>query len=236
MSSTPLLRMSAAILLLCGCHKSGVVKENSPSTPSEETDLIGRNLLVNGDAERVQVSNKPADKDAPATWSRTPDALTVEYGSMSDEWPDAKPGCPDGRKRYFRLALAINEAGKEISQNLTVAAAATEIDAGGIECALGGWFGGWIGGDASAHLEVEFFGMNDAKLGSLTTDSPDPASLAKPEAGRACLVKELAHAPVPAGTRRIEAHLAAVRMTKNLDTNAVAAADNLSVVLEKRRP
>ncbi len=232
----PLLSWAAAIVLFSGCQKSSVVKETPPPSAGEEVELLGRNLLVNGDAETLQVTSKPADKDIPATWSRTSDALTVEYGSMSEEWPDAKPGCPDGRKRYFRLALAINEATKDISQNLPVAPAAAEIDAGSVECALGGWFGGWTSGDASARLEVDFFSANDAKLGTLATEAPGPAALTKPEAGRAGLVKELASAPLPPGTRRIEAHLVAVRLTKNVDTNAVAAADNLSVVLEKKKP
>ena len=235
MHSTSLLRLAAAIVLLSGCHKSSVIKA-PPDAAGEEVELMGRNLLVNGDAETLYTTGKATEKDTPAIWSRKPDALTVEYGSMSEEWPDAKPGCPDGRKRYFRLALAINEASKEISQSLAVTSAAADIDSGAVECALGGWFGGWVGGDASARLEVNFLGANDAKLGTLATEAPDPAALAKPEAGRANFVKQVAIAPLPAGTRRIETHLVAIRMTKNVDTNAVAAADNLSVVLEKKKP
>lgn len=236
MHSTPLLRLAAAIALLSGCHKSSVVKDPPPVTPGEDVELIGHNLLVNGDAETLYTTGKATEKDTPAIWSRKPDALAVEYGSMSDEWPDARPGCPDGRKRYFRLALAINEATKDISQTLALTSAAADIDSGAVECALGGWFGGWAGGDATARLEVNFLDANDAKLGTLATEAPDPAALPKPEGGRASFAKQLATAPLPTGTRRIEAHLVAVRLTKNVDTNAVATADNLSIVLEKKKP
>lgn len=226
----------AISLALCACGDKRTPIVAPAPTPAAE--LLGRNLLENADAEHAEPIAKPADKrvqkDAPLSWSNTPDALAVEYGSVTEEFSDAKAGCPDGRKRYFRLALAINEATKSIAQSVGVESLAEDIAAGRVECALGGWFGGWAGGDASAKLEVEFFGDGEKSLGTLATEPPDPAALPKPESGRASLTKQLAAGPVPAGTRRIEARLVAVRMTPTVDSNAVAAADNLSVVLRKK--
>jgi hypothetical protein len=224
-----------ALALSLGACREKTVKSGVPKlTPAVE--IFGRNLLENADAEATEPVTRPdktAQKDAPLIWTKTPDVIGEEYGRASDEWPDAKAGCPDGRKRYFRLAMAINESNKHISQSVVVGDTAADIDAGRVECALGGWFGGWVGGDASAKLEVEFFGDGDRPLGKLATEPPDPAAL-KPEIGRAALVKQLAAGPVPKGTRRIEARLVALRMTPTMDSNAVAAADNLSVVLRKK--
>jgi hypothetical protein len=229
--------LAGLALLIGGCDRDKITTEGGPrppATPGSETEAFGRNLLTNGDAETLQLTDKAGEKDIPATWSRALDVLAVEYGSVTEEWASGKPGCPDGRKRYFRLALAINEESKAISQNLNVTFAASDIAAGKVECALGGWFGGWSGGDASAKLEVVFRGANDEKIGTLSTEAPDPAALPKTESGKATLVKQIAVEVVPAGTRRVEARLVAVRKTPNIDTNAVAAADNLSIVLRKK--
>jgi hypothetical protein len=157
----------------------------------------------------------------------------MEYGGTPDEWQTTKVGCPDGRRRYFRLALAINEETKSIGQSISLSGGETVIDKGGVQCAIGGWFGGWVGSDASARLEVDFVDGAGKKLGGVATDAPDPGALPKPEVGRAAMVKQVAEAPVPSGTRRIDLRLTAVRPTKKIDTIAVATADNLSLVLKK---
>jgi hypothetical protein len=187
-------------------------------------------LLINGDAEILFQGSKESIDG----WSKTADAVPMNYGGMPDEWQSSKPGCPDGRERYFRLALAINEPTKSISQALHVVGIETDVDAGAIECALGGWFGGWVNGDASARLEVDFLGGDGAILGKLATEPPDPATLPKPELGRAALVKQIATGPVPPKTRRLEVRLVAMRPTQKVDTNAVAAADSLSLVLRRK--
>lgn len=230
------LLVSAALLGAC---REKAVKENAPPPPSAlSVPILGRNLLVNGDAEAVLTVTKPGSKsvqnDVPADWEVLGDTSVTEYGRAADEWPDAKAGCEDGRKRYFRLALALNEASETLRQFVPVAGSETDIDAGQVECALGGWFGGWVGGDASAKLEVDFLGVGDKKLSTLATEPPDPTALPKPANGRAALLKALAAGPVPPGTRRLDVRLMAVRMTEKVDTNAVAAADNLSIVLRKK--
>lgn len=238
MFASKLFCLLAATTLVSACREKAPPPPPPPSRPPVET--LGRNLLINDDAESVKppetTVTKNAQKDAPEGWDQTADITTAEYGSAADEWPDAKAGCQDGRKRYFRLALALNEASKSMRQSLAVTGIDAAIDAGQVECALGGWFGGWVTGDASAKLEVDFLNAAGRKLGTLATESPDPATLPKPETGRASLVKQLAAAVLPAGTRRLEARLVAVRTTGRADTNAVAAADNLSVVLRKKSP
>lgn len=221
----------AALFSACGQKgiHVGTPAEGQDSPPATST-WLDRNLLVNGDAETVGLVNKESIEG----WSKTSDVLAINYGGMTDEWQSSKPGCPDGRERYFRLALAINEPGKSISQRININGAEQDIDAGALECALGGWFGGWVGGDASAQLEVDFLGEDGAVLGKLATEAPDPASLPKPELGRAALVKKTAVGPVPPKTRRLDVHLVAVRPKHRVDTNAVAAADSLSVVLRRK--
>jgi len=231
-------RLLLATALLAACRDEAV-KQNAPPPPNTlPVEVLGRNLLVNGDAEAVLAATKPGTKslqnDLPAEWEVLGDTSVTEYGRAADEWPDAKAGCEDGRKRYFRLALALNEASETLRQLVPVAGSEADIDAGRVECALGGWFGGWVGGDASAKLEIEFIGADDQKLGTLATEPPDPTALPKPATGRAALVKALAAGPVPPGTRRLDVRLIAVRMTEKVDTNAVAAADNLSIVLRKK--
>jgi hypothetical protein len=60
-------------------------------------------------------------------------------------------------------------------------------------------------------------------------------ALPKPESGRASMITRIATGAVPTNTRMIAARLIALRPTKKLDSNAVAAADNLSVVLRKKQ-
>jgi hypothetical protein len=230
--------VSIAVLLAgCGDRRSGKMPSSPrPAVSEPGHEALGRNLLINGDAESVGSVDKPTEKNAPENWSRTTDVQSMKYGGIPDEWQSSKPGCPDGRERYFRLALAINEQTKVISQRIALSGAEAEIAAGQVECALGGWFGGWVASDASAKVEVDFLGANGAKLGTLATEPPDLAAAPKPEAGRAALVKQVATGPVPPGTTQIEARLVALRLTKNVDNNAVAAADNLSLVLRKKEP
>lgn len=239
MTARPFTCLLIAAALLSACREKAV-KEDAPPPPPNALSVptLGRNLLVNGDAEAVLTVTKPGSKsmqnDVPADWEVLGDTSVTEYGRAADEWPDAKAGCEDGRKRYFRLALALNEANETLRQFVPVAGSEAEIDAGQVECALGGWFGGWVSGDASAKLEVDFLGAGDRKLGTLATEPPDPNALPKPANGRAALIKALAAGPVPSGTRRLDVRLMAVRMTEKVDTNAVATADNLSIVLRKK--
>jgi hypothetical protein len=221
------------VALLVACDQKGVRVQSTSEpqgSPPPAATPIDRNLLVNGDAEILFQGSKESVEG----WSKTPDVLPMNYGGMPDEWQSSKPGCPDGRERYFRLALAINEPSKSIGQRINITGLDAEIDAGPLECALGGWFGGWVGGDASARLEVEFLSEDGTILGKLATEAPDPAALPKPELGRAALVKEIATGPVPPKTRRLEVRLVAIRPTQKVDTNAVAAADCLSVVLRRK--
>lgn len=226
----------ALAILIAGCGERkvvGALPETPSPSPIPTQPTLGRNLIINGDAENV-VLNEKDTKDVPSIWKRSPEVLAIEYSGMADEFTGGNPACPDGRKRYFRFALAIHEEGKSISQLIAAEDAAPQIDSGQVECALGGWFGGWVHGDASAMLEVDFLNATGAKLGTLATEAPDPAALPKPETARAALVKQTAVGPVPSGTRRLEVRLTALRPTKNIDTNAVAAADNVSLVLRQK--
>jgi len=239
MSSMPLRSLPLLLLplLLGGCPRKSV--DNSPppaATPGAVAATLDHNILLNADAEAIMVSDKAPQKPIPAQWREAPDVFSTDYGDSPDEWPDAKPGCPDGRKRYFRLGLAINEPGKSIGQAISIGALQAEIEAGQVECALGGWFGGWLDGDASSRLEVDFLDAHGKVLGTLTTEAPVPGQLPKPPNGRASLAKVLASGKVPAGTRSLEVRLAALRMDAAVETNAVAVADNLSVVLRKKAP
>jgi hypothetical protein len=220
----------AVLLLACGEKSVHVQPLSTPPNSSASVSPLDRNLIINGDAETLVQGSKESVEG----WSKTADAVPMNYGAMPDEWQSGRPGCPDGRERYFRLALALNEPTKSINQRINLAGAEAETDAGSLECALGGWFGGWVGGDASARLEVDFLAEDGTKLGSLMTDAPDPATFPKPEMGRAALVKVITAGPVPPKTRRLEIRLVAIRPTQKVDTNAVAAADSLSIVLRRK--
>lgn len=228
-----LMCIVGTVALLSGCSPKGVEVGAPPepqSSPPEATHL-DRNLVINPDAELLP---QGGSKEFVEGWSKTPDAVPMNYGGMPDEWQSSKPGSPDGRERYFRLALAINEPTKWISQRTNVVGLESEIDGGLLECALGGWFGGWVGGDASAQLEVDFLAEDNSVLGKLATEPPKPATLPKPESGKAAMAKVTAVGPVPPKTRRLEIRLVAVRPGHKVDTNAVAVADSLSVVLRKK--
>lgn len=232
MNSLRLLGLLAVGALLASCGNEPAPVRLATPSPIPIEDALGRNLIANGDAESTQ-SDNGTENNIPAVWSRTPDVLAMEYGSTPEEWLSSKPGCPDGRKRYFRMALAINEESKTITQDIALTGFEAVIDSGNIECRLGGWFGAWVGGDASALLEVHFLAANGKKLGTISTKAPDPTALPQPENGRASMIKQIAATLVPPGTRRLEARLIAMRPTGRIDTIGVAAADNLSLVLRK---
>lgn len=225
------LSASLLALLFAGCEGDSPRVEVTAATPTPAAvDLYGKNLLVNADAETTQGAETQAP---PASWGRTQDVLAMEYGGLPDEWQTGRPGCPDGRKRYFRLALAINEETKSINQHVSLAGIFEDVDGGRVECGIGGWLGGWVGGDAIAALEVVFLDEKDAPISNFRTPDFDPASLPKPEVGRAALERQVANAKVPSGARKIEARLIALRPTGKIDTVAIAAADVLSLVLRK---
>jgi hypothetical protein len=227
--------IAGIVVLLAGCGDKKVHVEplSLPANSGSSASPLDRNLIINGDAETL-LQGSSSSKESVEGWSKTADVVPMNYGGLPDEWQSGKPGCPDGRERYFRLALALNEPSKSINQRINVVGVEAETDAGSLECALGGWFGGWAGGDASARLEVDFLAEDGTTLGSLMTDAPDPATLPKPELGRAALLKVINTGPVPPKTRRLEVRLAAIRPTHKVDTNAVAAADSLSLVLRRK--
>lgn len=222
------------MLMLGGCDRKPASVTKATPIPVAPAELIGRNLLLNGDAEAVQTTQNPNEKPAPADWSRTNDVVAQEYSGSRGEWSPEEPSCPDARKRVFRFGLAINETTKSILQSVDLRPLGAEIDTGTLEIAMGGWFGGWVGGDASVRLEIDFKDATGKVLGTATTEAPDPATLPKAGIARAAMVKAIANALVPAGTRGLDVRLTALRPTGRADTIAVGAADNLSVVVRMK--
>jgi hypothetical protein len=198
------------------------------ASSSRPDHALGGNLIVNPGVEaEFAVISRGADGDVvgPPGWELGGNVETLGYGHTESLGPET-PGPTDRGDRYFQL-LATGEGSLSENaawQTIDVSSAAADIDAGGVVCALRGWFEGERG--ASAQLVAAFLDEAGTTLGEVKTAEA-------PYTERAALVETKAEGPVPAKTRKIRVTLQSVAHITDHSV-ATAQADSLELVLRKR--
>jgi len=202
-AKTVLTHLGVAISSDLDGHAIGV----SPTAPPAVT--LGANLVFNGDAEFDRAMAVPGPDQYASGW------VDPDVGGMT----------------VFRGNLASNVfSGGQIGasamrQTIDLAAAATQVDAGGLHYMLSSDLGG-VGSEAdNIGLTATFIGASGAVLG---VDQLAPVSAAE----RGNVTKTIARQSsfgVPVGTRSVQLELSASRVA---GSTSDGFADNVSLVLE----
>ena len=180
------------------------------------------NLLANPGAEAGPGAPDDATIDPPPGWSAIGDATAVQYGASGGFPTPADSAALGGGVNFF--AGGPDGAANALTQTLDVAAAASEIDSGGVTATLAGDFGGFAGQNDSATLTATYLGAADTALGTLVSPPVTDAD----RHGNTTLLFRTASGPVPAGTRIIGVRLDLVRTDGAYNDGY---ADNLSLTL-----
>jgi hypothetical protein len=182
---------------------------------------LSANLLVNGDAEAAVGSTDGSAVTTPG-WTVFGEATAVKYGATN--YPTATdPGPPDRGNNFF--AGGPNDGLSILSQTVDVSTYATSIDAGGVQVALSGYFGGWKTQDDIAVMTATFQDGSATAIGQPVTIGGVSAS----DRGNVTeLLLRATTQPVPAGTRSIAID---VTMTRSSVLANDGYADDLSLML-----
>lgn len=191
--------------------------------------LFGGNLIVNGGADAGAASDGFSSVPIPG-WTINGPLTVVAYDTPDPDglppFPTSTGPGPDDRGANF-FAGGPDNGSSSASQVVSVAAAASLIDAGAVRYDLSGYLGGWTDQEDSAVLRIAFKQgstvLGWAEIGPVT---------AADRANETGLLGRSTSGLVPTGTRQIVVTLV---MTKQEGVGAYndGYADSLSLVLTR---
>jgi hypothetical protein len=182
--------------------------------------VLGTNLIQNGDAESGIASPDAGVTLTPVTgWTTTDRFVIVPYSSS--DWPTVSdPGPTDRGNNLFvgGRPSAVSSA----TQTVDISSWAANVDGIGVAYTLSAWLGGWLNQNDNAVLQAHFLGtsglISEATLGPVT--AADRGNVTS-------LVFHQTTGTIPAGTRSIDFILT---MTREAGSDNDGYADNLSFV------
>jgi hypothetical protein len=185
------------------------------------SSLLGRNLVVNGNAEAAQGLPRMVGAQ---NWATTGHFTAVNYGY--DDYPTSKsPGPADRGNRFF--SGGTNDALSTASQGIDVSSLAAAIDAGKIAYDFSAWIGGFANQNDYATVTATFFNASHARLTSVQLG---PVTRTNRQ-GLTALLRRQTAGSVPAMTRRIGIEIVSTRLE---GASNDGYADNISLVLSQR--
>ena len=171
------------------------------NTPAAASTFLGRNLIVNGDAE-AGISIPPGNSvafDIPG-WVRTANFTTNTYVD-SGEVSLKDPG-PADRGKFLFLGGPENEASSAF-QDIDISPLAAQVDSGSVRFAFGGWVGGYSSQEDFLVLTTKFLDWAGNTLG---WSQLGPVS-ATDRSNITAILQKAANGAVPAGTRQIQVRM-----------------------------
>lgn len=198
-------------------------KQSTPSTTTKPNagPILGKNLVVNGDAETGPAAERDTVAVPPQGWTVTGNLTAVKWGTDGVLRED-DPGPADRGSAFF--AGGPNNEESSASQVIDVAAGAAAIDASTITYDLEAYLGGFLNQHDSATVTATFRSADQTPLGVATLGPSKPEERSK-ESGMGPYVSM---GSVPRGTRSIEISLLMKRYEGAYND---AYADNISLVL-----
>lgn len=134
--------------------------------------MFGRNLVVNGGAEADVGAPSNVQVVKPTGWTTAGEFTAVQYGA-SGGFPDqTSPGPKDRGKNLFEGG---NVALSTATQTISLAAAASQIQAGGVRYAFSAWLGGYSSQGDNAIASVTFRDSRGLALGGTSLGPVTPA-------------------------------------------------------------
>jgi hypothetical protein len=221
------LRALGAALLIAGIPVAGPAAAAS----RQAVNLFGHNLIVNGDAEAGPGAMNDSTFISPPGW-KTPGlpgthALTVaSYAGTGLDLSPTTPGPRNRGKNYF-YGGPTGSKDSSAEQRITIAGAATAIDAGTVTFTLGGWLGGYSSQSDNAQLRASFKDATGKVVGYAALGPVTPSAR---HDNSELLYRQLTK-HVPASTRTVVIDLF-MKWHDGSDNDGMA--DNLSLVLAKQ--
>ena len=166
------------------------------------TDLYGRNLVVNGDAEFASPADKPEGNRGVAGWRDWGAASVLAYGVHAD-FP-AETNVPADRGRSFFFGGNAGES--RLTQRIDLSVAARDIDASGVPFELSAWIGGFAAQRDVAWVELRWIDDRGGVVGEASLEAVTLEERVERfgEAQATGFVLRRAGAIVPAGARVAE--------------------------------
>ncbi|HEY1463967.1 MAG TPA: hypothetical protein VGF44_11160 [Terriglobales bacterium] len=199
---------------------------NTTANTPAKNPLLGRNLILNSDAE--QETNTMW---APS-WQPAGTLEEAAYGDKAGEWRKGVQGAPHGDCCYFRLEWDDKQTSKVAFQTVDLTALSDEIDQGKVWGYLSGYLGGILDGNTTVKLMVSWQDAEGKELDTLAVSAVMPMDLRKPFTGAASIVQRQGSGPVPRGTRKAVVKFSGDPM-KDSQFGYLALADNLSLMLSE---
>ncbi len=232
------------LCLLAACASQAQAPTGSdtpPSAPSTAAHtpttvvnnaLLGKNLIVNGDAESGPCMTD--DRHVPDTipgWQRQGTFSVVCYGADGG-FPATDDQGPANRGKSFFTGgpdqgadgSSVDNTTTSATQTIDIAVLASLTDSGTISYALSGYFGGYSSQGDNAILTVQFLNASQHEVGKTTLGGVN----AKDRQGNTGLLERQSNGKLPKGTRMIKLTLT---MNKLEAAYNDGYADNLSLIL-----
>jgi hypothetical protein len=189
--------------------------------PPAPESLLGKNLVVDGDAEAVPMAKTRPTSDVPG-WCNDSYFAIDYYG---DDQKPTSPGPKDRGKNYFYGGESQRASAW---QDIYVEPATRLIDdKNEVDYALSGWLGGIERQNDSAVVTAEFRDWSGKALGSAQIG---PVTAAQRKA-TTMLVQQSKSGALPAGTRYIRVTITSTRTDGSTNDGEV---DNVALVLNRR--
>ncbi|HYF65145.1 MAG TPA: hypothetical protein VD886_20125 [Herpetosiphonaceae bacterium] len=206
-----ILLIVAAVLAAAPGHPPA---RTSAASAAQPAGPYARNLIANGDAEAGGVP--------PGSWELVNGELqTVKYGAAGNFPTLASPGPPDRGANFFGGG---NQATTIASQSVDLSAIGGAIDAGQVNYAVSGYFGGFLDEADTAFLEVNFQDAGHFFVDQVLIGSPTPAQ----RQNQTGLLFASKQGVLPADTRFLQIM---VHMDRVSGATNDGYADNLSFVI-----
>jgi uncharacterized protein (TIGR03437 family) len=193
------------------------------NTPAAPETLLGRNLIVNGDAEAglpIPLGQQ-ISADIPG-WVRTATFSTEAYANQDADIRVTDPGPADRGKLYFYGGPS--DEFTSGYQDIDVSPLSSSIDSGTTKFTFAAWLGGYSDQEDNAVLTATFQDWAGKTLG---TSQLGPVTATDRGMISAILPRNSA-GTVPAGTRKMQVRM---NMTRVTGLNNDGLADSLTLVL-----
>jgi hypothetical protein len=142
-----------------------LVLDASPSSAALVS--LGKNLIINGDAEAGPGSATGNDIEPIPGWLTSGNFTVVQYGAPGG-FPDSAVSTAIGGGANFFAGGPNNSFSSAVTQAVDVSALASGIDAGSDTVTLSGFLGGFDGQDDNMSVTALFLDGSHISLGMLT--------------------------------------------------------------------
>ena len=192
------------------------------NTPLAASTFLGRNIIVNGDAEAGLPipPNVNLALDIPG-WVRTANFTTDTYVNNGDVGPNDQG--PADRGKLLFLGGPDNPSANAY-QDIDISPLAAQVDAGAVKFAFGAWIGGYSSQGDNAVVSALFMNWAGTILGSSQLGPVTGAD----RGNNSAILQRATSGSIPAGTRKIQARM---DMTRTDGSYNDGLADSLTLVL-----